>query len=125
MNSGGDVGRQLLRTRGGLRISLDEAGGNETLTLETSQGHRLTIEGGSDSVTVADSNGTSILLGPGGILITSSTKVTIDASEIAINAASLDISCASTKISGVVTADAIIANTVTATVYTPGSGNIW
>lgn len=125
MNSGGHIGRQLLRTRSGLQVSLVEADGNDTLTLETPQGHRLTISGGSASVTVADSNGNSILLGPNGILITSSTRVTVNASEVAINAANLEINSASTKISGVVTADAIIANTVTGTVYTPGSGNIW
>jgi hypothetical protein len=125
MDKGENGGRQLLRTRSGLRILLDETAGNETLTLETEQGHKVTIQGGSASVTVADSNGNSILLDPGGIRITSSAKVTINASEIAIAAGNLDINCATTKISGVVTADAIIANTVTATVYTPGSGNLW
>lgn len=118
MDSGGNIRRQLLCTRSGLQVSLDESGGNEALTLETPQGHRLTIEGGSASVTVADSNGNSILLGPSGIVITSSSEVTI-------NAESLEINSASTQFSGVLTADAIIANTLTGTVYTPGSGNIW
>jgi hypothetical protein len=125
MDHGADTKRQLLRTRGGLQIWLDDTSVNETLTLETLQGHRLTIEGCSASVTVADSNGNSILLGPNGIQILASSKVTINASEVAINAASLEVNCASTKFSGVVNADAIIAETVTATVYSPDSGNTW
>jgi hypothetical protein len=125
MDSGGENKRQSLRTGSGLEVSLHEEGGIETLTLGTPQGHKLTIHGGPPSVTVSDANGNSILLGPGGIQITSSSKVTINASEVAINAENLEINSASTKITGAITADAIIANTVTATVYSPGSGNVW
>jgi hypothetical protein len=125
METGGDTKEHLLRTHSGIKISLAEAGGIETLTLQTPQGQRLTIEGGAASVTVADSNGNSILLGPGGIEIKSSSRVTITASEVAINAGTLEVNSSSTKFSGVVNADSIIANSVTATVYTPGSGNIW
>jgi hypothetical protein len=125
MDIGGDSKEHRLRTRGEIKISVAVAGGVETLTLETPQGGRLTIAGGSASVTVADSNGNTILLGPGGIEIKSSSRVTITASEMAINAGSLEVNSSSTKFSGVLNADSIIANSVTATVYTPGSGNIW
>lgn len=125
MDIGGDSKEHLLRTHSGVKISLTEAGGIETLTLQTPQGGRLTIEGGAASVTVADSNGNSILMGPGGIEIKSSSRVTITVSEVAINTGSLEVNSSSTKFSGVLNADSIIANSVTATVYTPGSGNIW
>ncbi|MDP8981997.1 MAG: phage baseplate assembly protein V [Acidobacteriota bacterium] len=81
------------------------------ITIETPGGQRITLEDGAGSVTIADSNGNSVKLGPGGIEINSAGIVTV-------NAASLEFR-------GVLKADTVVAGTVVAGSFAPSAGNIW
>jgi hypothetical protein len=81
------------------------------ISIETPGGQRITLEDGAGSVTIADSNGNSVRLGPGGIEVVCTGILTIHA--------------ASSEFHGVLKAETVVAGTVVAGSYTPGAGNIW
>jgi hypothetical protein len=62
--------------------------------------------------------------GMGGITITASAKVTVNASVMEISASMLTVNAGLSKFSGVVQAGTVISNSVVSASYTPGAGNI-
>lgn len=72
-----------------------------------------------------DQFGNTITLGPAGICIESPSQVKIGGTTVEISASMLRLLAAMTTASGVVQADTVITNSVVATSYTPGAGNIW
>ena len=125
MDGGGNNYRKVLCSRNGVKITLDDTDGQETLLLETPGGQKITLKDGPGAVEVVDSNGNSIKLGTSGVTVTTSAKVTITASTVEISAGMLTVNAGMSKFSGVVQADTVITNSVVSASYTPGAGNIW
>jgi len=124
MDAAGRNDRKVLRSRSGLRFTLDDQDGKETLTLETPGGQRITLEDGAGSIEIADRQGNSIRLDANGITVTSSARVTVNASSAEVSAGMLTVNAAMSRFSGVVQADTVVANSVVAASYTPGAGNL-
>lgn len=114
-----------LRSRNGVKITLDDKNGQEQLILETPGGQKVTLKDGPGTVMVEDSNGNSIKLESSGITINASAKVTINGSLVEISAGTLMVNAGMSRFSGVVQADTVISNSVVSASYTPGAGNIW
>jgi len=114
-----------IRSRNGVKITLDDSDGRESLVLETPGGQKATFKDGPGSVEIVDSNGNSIKLEAAGVTITASAKVTINAGMMAVSAGMLTVDAGMSKFSGVVQADTVISNSVVSASYTPGAGNIW
>lgn len=112
-------------TRNGVKLTLDDQDGQESLQLETPGGQRFTLQDGPGSVTLEDSNGNSIKLEAAGITVTASAKVTVNASQVAVSTGLLTVDAGMSRFSGVVQADTVISNSVVSASYTPGAGNIW
>ncbi|HAU12162.1 MAG: VgrG protein [Pseudomonadales bacterium] len=93
-----------LRTRSGYRITVTESGGGE-----------VSIERGSQSVTMTASD----------ITVDSAGPVNINASNVNVSAGMVQVDAGMSRFSGVVQCDTIIATSVVGTTYTPGAGNIW
>jgi uncharacterized protein involved in type VI secretion and phage assembly len=125
MDGAGKNFLKVLRSRNGVKITLDDTDGQETLVLETPGGQRVTLKDGPGSVEVVDSNGNSVKLETSGITVTAAAKVTINASQVAISAGIVTVDAGMSKFSGVVQADTVISNSVISASYTPGAGNIW
>lgn len=125
MDGAGNNHRKVLRSRNGVKVTLDDTDGQEKLILETPGGQKLTMKDGPGVVEVADSNGNSIKLETSGITVTASAKVTINASQVEISAGMVTVNAGMSKFSGVVQADTVISNSVVSASYTPGAGNIW
>jgi uncharacterized protein involved in type VI secretion and phage assembly len=125
MDGAGKNFLKVLRSRNGVKITLDDTDGQETLVLETPGGQRVTLKDGPGSVEVIDSNSNSVKLEPSGITVTAAAKVTINASQVAISAGIVTVDAGMSKFSGVVQADTVISNSVISASYTPGAGNIW
>ncbi len=125
MDGAGNNFRKVLRSRNGVKVTLDDADGQEKLILETPGGQKLTMKDGPGAVEIVDSNGNSVKLETGGITITASIKVTINASQVEISAGLVTVNAGTSKFSGVVHADTVITNCVVSATYTPGAGNIW
>jgi uncharacterized protein involved in type VI secretion and phage assembly len=125
MDGGGNNYKKVIRSRNGVKITLDDTDGQEQLMLETPGGQKMTLKDGPGSVTIEDSNGNSVKLESAGITVTASAKVTVNASTAEISAGMLTVSAGMSKFSGVVQCDTLITNSVVSSSYTPGAGNIW
>jgi uncharacterized protein involved in type VI secretion and phage assembly len=125
MDGSGNNYKKVLRSRNGVKVTLDDQDGQEKLILETPGGQKITLKDGPGAVEIVDSNGNSIKLETAGITITASAKVTINASQVAVSAGMVTVDAGMSKFSGVVQCDTLISNSVISASYTPGAGNIW
>jgi uncharacterized protein (DUF2345 family) len=100
-------------------------GGHEQLIIETSAGQRITLNDGTTSIVIEDSSGNSIRLENGQVTVTTPGKLVLQAAELEINGSQVAVNAGMLRCSGVVQADSVIANTVSAASYTPGAGNVW
>ena len=125
MDGSGQNMIKQIRSRNGVKITLDDQDGKESLELETPGGGKVTIKDGPSNVKVEDANGNSVELATGGITVTASAKVTVQASQVAVIAGMVQVDAGMSKFSGVVQADTVITNSVISSSYTPGAGNIW
>jgi uncharacterized protein involved in type VI secretion and phage assembly len=125
MDGAGNNYKKVLRSRNGVKVTLDDQDGQEKLVLETPGGQKITLKDGPGAVEIVDSNGNSVKLESAGITVNASAKVTINASQVAISAGMVTVDAGMSRFSGVVQADTVISNSVISASYTPGAGNIW
>jgi uncharacterized protein involved in type VI secretion and phage assembly len=125
MDGDGKNRKKVIRSRNGVKLTLDDTDGAEQLILETPGGQRITLKDGPGSVQIQDGNGNSIQLESGGVTVTSSAKVTVQAATVEVSAGMVTVNAGMSKFSGVVQADTVITNSVVSQSYTPGGGNVW
>ena len=125
MDGAGNNYKKVIRSRNGVKITLDDQDGQEKLLVETPGGQKITLKDGPGSVEIVDSNGNSVKLESAGITVQASAKVTVNASTVEISAGMVTVNAGMSKFSGVVQADTVITNAVVSSSYTPGAGNIW
>lgn len=116
---------KVIRSRNGVKITLDDQQGRETCIVETPARQKITLEDGPGKITIADSNGNSIVLDSSGITITAAANVKVTAAKVDVSAGLVNVDTAMAKFSGVVKCETLIATSVVSTSYTPGAGNIW
>src|SRR5205085_11324602 len=125
MDGAGDNYRKVIRSRNGVKLTLDDTTGQEKFIVETPGGQKLTMQDGPGTIKIEDSNGNSIKLETSGITITAAIKVTVNATQVAVSAGIVQVDAGISKFSGVVQCDTLISNSVISASYTPGAGNIW
>ena len=86
MDGSGNNYKKVLRSRNGVKITLDDTTGTESLILETPGGQKVTLKDGPGSIELADSNGNSIKLDSSGITITASSQLQANASTATVSA---------------------------------------
>lgn len=123
--SGGRNLKKVIRSKNGVKITLEDQDGQEKFIAETPGGQKVTLKDGPGAITIEDSNGNSVKLESSGITITASAKVTINAGTVAVSAGMVTVDAGMSKFSGVVQCDTLISNSVISASYTPGAGNIW
>jgi phage baseplate assembly protein gpV len=92
-----------VRTPGGLEIHLDDAAG------------RVTISG----------QGSTIRIDSTGVTIDAGAQVQVNASQVKVSAGLVNVDAGMAKFSGVVECATLVADSVVASSYTPGAGNVW
>lgn len=125
MDGAGNNFKKTIRSRNGVKVTLDDSDGQESLTLETPGGQKVTLRDGPGSVEIQDSNGNSLTMESAGITLRTAGKLTIEASTINVTAGMVSVDAGMSKFSGVVKSDTVITNAVVSASYTPGAGNIW
>ena len=125
MDGSGQNDKKVLRSRNGVKITLDDTDGSETFIAETPGGQTITLKDGVASVEIVDSNGNSVKMQSSGITVNASAKVTITASMVEVSASMVTVNSGFSTFSGVVKADTVICNSIISASYTPGAGNIW
>lgn len=123
--SGGRNLRKVVRSKNGVKLTLEDQDGQEQCIIETPGMQKVTLKDGPGQITIEDSNGNSIKLESAGITIIAAAKVTVNAAQVAVSAGMVQVDAGMSKFSGVVQCDTLIATTVVATTYTPGAGNVW
>jgi hypothetical protein len=98
--------------------------GKDQLIIETAAGQRITLLDSPGSILIEDTSGNTIRLESSGITIQASAKVVVNSSQLEISASMITVNAGMAKFSGVVQTDTLIANSVIASSYTPGTGNI-
>jgi uncharacterized protein involved in type VI secretion and phage assembly len=124
MDPAGANTRKVLRTRGGVQVTLDDQAGQEKLVVQTPGGQRIALTDGPASIQIADANGNSVSLDPTGITINAAAKVTVNASQVTVSAGLVQVDAGMAKFSGAVQCDTLVANSVVSARYSPGAGNI-
>jgi uncharacterized protein involved in type VI secretion and phage assembly len=124
ISSGRNV-KKVIRSKNGVKLTLEDEDGQEKFIAETPGGQKVTLKDGPGAVVIEDSNGNSVKLETAGITVTAAAKVTINASQVAVSAGLVTVDAGMSRFSGVVQADTVITNTVISATYTPGAGNIW
>ncbi|MDJ0642082.1 MAG: phage baseplate assembly protein V [Erythrobacter sp.] len=117
--------KKVIRSRNGVKVTMDDSSGQEKLQLETPGGQKVNLTDGPGEILVEDSNGNSIKLDPSGVTVTASALVKVEASMVQIDATAVTVNAATSTFSGVVNAQTVIASSVVSASYTPGAGNIW
>jgi uncharacterized protein involved in type VI secretion and phage assembly len=125
MDGAGNNHLKVLRSRNGVKITLDDQNGQEKFIVETPGGQKITLKDGPGSIVAEDSNGNSIKMETAGVTVTASAKVTINASTVEVSAGMVTVNAGMSRFSGVVQCDTMISNAVISASYTPGAGNIW
>jgi hypothetical protein len=100
-------------------------GTHEQLIIETTAGQRITLMDGPVCILIEDTSGNSIRLENGKVTVSTPGKLELQAAELEINSSQVVMNAAMLRCSGVLQADTVIANTVSAASYTPGAGNVW
>ena len=124
MDPDGHNYKKSIVSRRNIRITLDDTENQETVTIATPGGQKLTIKDGPGLVEIEDSGGNSVKLEPAGVTVTTTSKVTIQALTVEVNAGLVNVKSGLSKFSGTVMADTVIANTVISLSYMPGTGNL-
>jgi uncharacterized protein involved in type VI secretion and phage assembly len=125
MDGAGRNELKVLRSRNGVKITLDDATGREQLILETPGGQKVSLRDGPGRIEVQDGGGNSVVFQSSGMTVQSGAKVTISASTVEVSAGMVTVNAGMSRFSGVVQADTVITNSVVSASYTPGAGNIW
>ena len=116
---------KVIRSKNGVKLTLDDQQGEETFIAETPGGQKVTLKDGPGSITIEDSNGNSIKLETSGITITAAANVKVNAAKVDVSAGMVNVDTAMAKFSAIVKCETLIATSVVSTSYTPGAGNIW
>jgi uncharacterized protein involved in type VI secretion and phage assembly len=124
MDQSGKNYKKILKSRNGIKITLDDHDGQETCIIETPGGNKITLKDGAASIALEDSNGNSMKLESSGISITAASQLTIDSPTITMSSGSITMNAASVTASGVVQSTTCIASSTISGAYTPGAGNI-
>ena len=125
MDGAGNNHKKVIRSRNGVKVTLDDQDGQENLILETPGGQKVTLRDGPGSVEIIDSNGNSVRFEASGITFNTSGRFSVTASTVEISAGMVTVNAGMSKFSGVVQSDTVISNSVISASYTPGAGNIW
>lgn len=125
MDGGARNNLKVMRSRNGVKVTLDDADGQEQLILETPGGCKLTLKDGPGSCELVDSNGNSLKLETAGVTVTAAAQVKVEAATVEVSAGMVTVNAGMSRFSGVVQCDTLISNSVVSASYTPGAGNIW
>jgi uncharacterized protein involved in type VI secretion and phage assembly len=116
---------KVLRSRNGVKLTIDDSQGAEVMKLETPGGHMVTMSDSARSIEIADSNGNVVRLNSGGVAITAAARVSVEAGAVEVSAGSVTVNAGMSRFSGVVQCDTLISMSVISASYSPGAGNIW
>lgn len=126
MDGGGENNLKVIRSRNGVKITMDDSAGRERLEVETPGGQSVELKDGPGTLILKDQNGNTVTLDAGGVTVDAAAQVSVTAAgQVSVKAGMVQVNAGMSRFSGVVQADSIITNSIISASYTPGAGNIW
>ena len=125
MDSIGVNEKKVIRSRNGVKLTLDDSDGNEQFICETPAGQKITLRDGPGEIEIDGPYGCKIKLENSGITIESNSTIKLSGSMVELAAGMFKVDAGMSRFSGVVQCDTLITNSVISASYTPGAGNIW
>ena len=125
MDGAGQNNLKVLRSRNGVKVTMDDTKAQEKCIIETPGGQRITLHDGPGSIEIVDSNGNSIRLQASGIEVNAAAKVTVTATTLEVVAGMVTVNAGMSTFSGVLQADTVICNSIISDSYTAGAGSTW
>ena len=111
---------------GGATLSFTAAAdGSAVITLRTPAGLSIVLDDALASITVEDASGNRLRLDSTGFDLATSASLHFGASQVTVDAGMVRLNAGAVAVTGTLTVDTLIANSVVASSYTPGAGNIW
>ena len=102
------------------------AAANLPLTLDTGNGNSLTLDASAGEVQVTTSAGQRLTLeANGSIAILAASQLKLQTSQLIVTASTVRVDATESRFSGLVRCETLLTNSVIASSYTPGAGNIW
>lgn len=92
--------------------------------VRTKHGATVILDDGAGGLEVSDLHGNIVRLAADGVTVSSASRLTVKASIVEIEAGILKVNAAVSEFSGLVQCDALAAQSVVASSYTPGAGNV-
>ena len=115
---------RMIRSPGGITVTLDDRKGQEVFTVELPGHRKLVLSNGGGSFLVKDDLGNSLQMTSQGVKITAAAKFEVVCSKAVITAGDVTVNASAATFAGKVKADTVQANSIDAASYTPGAGNI-
>jgi uncharacterized protein involved in type VI secretion and phage assembly len=125
IDGGGHNSLKLIRTRGGITITIDDSKGFEHFSVEIPGNRKLVLSNTPESFLVKDDNGNSIHMSNKGVKITAGGTFEIECQSAVITAGELTVNAGASNFAGKIKADTIEANNFIGQSYVNGAGNIW
>ena len=124
--NGNRIDRWSLTTTAGTRIAIvEEAGGAPKISLRTPRGVSVDLDDQGGGTLTCRAQGSTITVDGSGVSVRTGGTVAVNAGRVEVTAGSVTVSTGTATFSGVVQCNTLVTNTVVASVYTPGAGNIW
>ena len=124
MDGAGKNDKKVLRSRNGVKLTLDDTQGQESMILQTPGGQTITLKDGPGSIVITDSNNNAVKLEPQGVTVSSAGKVTVQATQVEVTASMVNVNSAMAKFSGIIDCAMLKTNSVVSETYSPGAGNL-
>lgn len=120
--AGDEVDRWSMTGKAGTRIAIVEESGRSKVEIRTPGGRSVVIDDGAGRITLRN-GGSTVAMSPGEISLTSTT-ISIEASSFKVKAPTATYDSVISDFSGFVFSDLTQTNTIIASTYTPGAGNM-
>src|SRR5262249_20346545 len=94
IQSGGLNRYKVIRSKNGVKLTLDDQQGQETFIAETPGGQKITLKDGPGQIMIEDSNGNSVKLDTSGITVNAAANVKVTAAKVDVSAGLVNVDTA-------------------------------
>lgn len=124
--AGDRIDRWSIVGKAGTRIAIvEENSGEATISFTTPGGVSGVLTDSGGGKVELSAAGSTITVDTSGVSVQTPSTVKVEASQVKITAGMVKVEAALSDFTGVVKCDVMQANTVIASTYTPGAGNVW
>lgn len=116
---------KVLRTRSGAEVRFTDVPGEESVEIRTGSGQAIVITAAKGGAIQIADHSNRVTLDATGVTVQAAATVQVSGATVRIAAGMIELQAPMVKCDGVIQGGTLIADSVVASSYTPGAGNIW